>query len=210
MKSKIYILLFCLLHGLLMHGQNSDGKVPIISKRDSLRLAKYKARGIYPLIKASKFSGVLPMDGITEMPDKTMKCKLLFSLTTGFIEGAKDKEKELNRGLAEIGRIINLHVAAGVPKENLDLVIVVHSKATYALLTNGAYKKEFKTDNPNLEIISELEGAGAKMIACAQAMQFLEVDKKDLNPNVKISLAAKVALSTYQQKGYALFEIDEE
>ncbi len=209
MKSKICLLLFCVLSALHIQAQSSDAKTTL-SKKDSLRLAKFKAKGMYPLIKASPFSGVLPVDGISEMADKNMKYKLVFSLTTGFNDNAKEKEKELNRGLAEIGRTINLHVAAGVPKENLDVVIVAHSKAVYSLLTNDAYKKEFKTENPNLQIVQELSAAGARFIACGQTMQFLEVDKKDLNPAVNVTLSAKVALSTYQLKGYAQFEIDEE
>ncbi len=198
-----------MLSALHIQAQSSDAKTTL-SKKDSLRLAKFKAKGMYPLIKASPFSGVLPVDGISEMADKNMKYKLVFSLTTGFNDNAKEKEKELNRGLAEIGRTINLHVAAGVPKENLDVVIVAHSKAVYSLLTNDAYKKEFKTENPNLQIVQELSAAGARFIACGQTMQFLEVDKKDLNPAVNVTLSAKVALSTYQLKGYAQFEIDEE
>ena len=41
-------------------------------------------------------------------------------------------------------------------------------------------------------------------------MQFLEIKNDELLPGVKVAIAAKVALSTYQQKGYTQFEIDEE
>jgi len=41
-------------------------------------------------------------------------------------------------------------------------------------------------------------------------MGFLEIKNSDLLPTVKVALAAKVALSTYQLKGYTLFEVDEE
>ena len=101
-------------------------------------------------------------------------------------------------------------MVAGIPKENIDLVIVTHGKALYAIMNNEAFKKQFKVDNPNLTIIDELEKGGAKFIACGQAMSFLEIKNGELLPEVKIALAAKVALSTYQQKGYALFEIDQE
>jgi intracellular sulfur oxidation DsrE/DsrF family protein len=209
MKTRITAFLLCLLFALVATAQSNDSKTGL-SKIDIMRLAKFKAKGTYPLIKASPFSGVLPVDGITEMPDKTMKYKLVFSLITGFNDNGKDKAKELNRGLAEIGRTINLHIAAGIPKENLDVVIVAHSKAIYSLLTNEAYKKEFKTENPNIQIVQELMAAGARFIACGQTMQFLEVDKKELNPSVKIALSALVALSTYRLKGYTMYEIDEE
>ena len=201
MKFKISVLFFCMAASILATAQTAD-------KKDNMRLAKLNAAGTYPLIKASKFSGVLPVSGITEKPDSNLKYKLLISLTAG--TGDPEKIKELNRGLAEVGRIINLHLAAGVPKRNMEVVIVVHGKALYALLNNEAFKKAYKVDNPNADIIQELEGAGAKFIACGQAMQFLEVKNEQLLPSVKIALAAKVAISTYQLKGYALFEIDEQ
>ena len=179
-----------------------------MSKKDSMRLAKLNAHGIYPAVKASKFSGVLPVTGITDKPDINLKYKLVISLTYGTSD--PDKVKELSRGLAEAGRIVNLHIAAGVPKENLEVVIVTHGKALYSLLNNEAFKKQFKADNPNAVIIKELEDAGAKFVACGQAMQYLEIKNEELMPEVKIALAAKVALSTYQLKGYTLFDIDDE
>lgn len=208
MKFKLLLLLFCFGLYVVATAQSPDKKEPVVSKKDSLRLVKLNAKGIYPAIKASKFSGVLPVTGITEKADTTAKYKLLISLTAGTSDA--EKIKALNRGLAEAGRLVNLHLAAGVPKQNLEVVIVTHSKALFALLNNEAFKKEFKTDNPNLAIIKELEDAGAKFIACGQAMQFLEIKNEALLPEVKIALAAKVALSTYQLKGYALFEIDDE
>jgi len=208
MKFKLILLLFCLATAFIATAQSADKKDAVISKKDSLRLAKFKAKGTYPLIKGSPFSGVLPVSGITEKPDNNLKYKLVISLTAGTKD--PDKIKELNKGLAEIGRIINLHVAAGVPIENLVVVIVTHGPAILALLNDESFKKEFKAANPNLAIIKELESAGAKFIACGQAMQFLEVKNEDLLPTVKIALAAKVALSTYQLKGYAFYEIDEE
>ena len=208
MKSRIWLCNFCLALSLLANAQSSSAKPDAATKRDEILLSKFKAKGTYPIIKASKFCGVMPVDGISEKPDATMKYKLVFSFEAGTND--PEKIKIQNRGLAEIGRIINLHVAAGVPLENLEVVIVTHRKALYALFNNEAFKKEFKIENPNLTLVHELEGAGAKFVACGQAMQFLDIDKENLSPEVKIAMAAKVALSTYQQKGYVLYEIDED
>jgi len=177
-----------------------------MSKKDSLMLAKFAAKGTYPAIKASKFSGVMPVDGITDKPDINLKYKLVIGLASGTND--PDKVKELNRGLAEAGRFINLHLAAGVSKENLEVVIVIHGKALYTLFNDAAFKKEFKTDNPNAAIIKEMEDVGVKFIACGQAMQFLEIKNEQLLPEVKIAMSARTAISTYQLKGYALYEIE--
>ena len=208
MKFKISLLLLGLAMSTIVLAQSGDKKKPAMSKKDSLMLAKFAARGIYPAIKASKFSGVLPVDGITEKPDVNLKYKLVIGLASGTNDA--EKIKELNRGLAEAGRFINLHLAAGVPKENLEVVMVIHGKALYTILNNEAFKKQFKTDNPNAGIVKELEDAGVQFIACGQAMQFLEVKKEELRPEVKIALSARTAISTYQLKGYALYEIEED
>jgi intracellular sulfur oxidation DsrE/DsrF family protein len=208
MQIKTTFLVCCLLACTIGYAQKGDAKPGTMSKKDSILLAKLKARGIYPLIKASPFCGVMPGEGVTEKPDNTTRYKLLFNFTAGTRDA--EKAKILNRGLAEIGRIINLHIAAGIPKQNLDIVIVTHGPALYALVKNEAYKKEFKTDNPNLIIVKELEDAGSNFIACNQAMQFLDIEQKDLDPSAKIALSAKTALSTYQLKGYVVYYIEDD
>jgi intracellular sulfur oxidation DsrE/DsrF family protein len=208
MKLKIIILCFYLSVSAVVGAQTTDAKAAASAKRDSMLLTKLNAKGTYPEIKASKFCGVMPVSGITEKPEANMKYKLLFNFTAGTSDSIK--VKSANRGLAEIGRIINLHIAAGVSKENIEIVIVSHGKALFALLNNEAFKKQFKADNPNLGIIGELQAAGAKFIACGQAMQFLDIGSESLTPTVKIATAAKVELSTYQLKGYAMFDITED
>ena len=102
--------------------------------------------------------------------------------------------------------MINLHIASGIPKENLEVVVVVHGFALFSIANNDAYRSNFKTDNPNLILIKELEDAGVKFIACGQAMAFLEFKKQDLLPIVKVSLTAQTALSNYQLKGFIKFD----
>ena len=178
MKLRIHLLYFCLIITVLVHSQGRDPKTLAANKRDSMLSAKLDAKGSYPLIKSSKFSGVMPVADVTEKPEAGMKYKLLFNFTKG--SGDSMEVRKLNRGLAEIGRIINLHIAAGIPRDNMEIVIVTHGKALYALLTSEAFKKQFKADNPNAAIINELESAGAKFIACGQAMQFLDIDRSSL------------------------------
>ncbi len=178
------------------------------ARKDSLRMAKFFSMATYPLVTKSKMSGVIPVDDIQEKPDATMKYKLLMELTLWSKDSAT--RKEINEGLAEAGRLINLHVAAGVPKENIEAVIVIHGGALNVLLNNDAYQKKFKTDNPNLELLKQLSSLGIKFIACGQAMAFFNFDKKDMIPEVKVALSAKTALSTYQLKHYVLYDIHNE
>src|SRR5271167_4566933 len=112
--------------------------------KDSLRWEKIKSTAIYPVIKNSEWSAAFPVSQVTEKPDPSMKYKLLFNMVIWSRDSLS--LRRINEGLAEIGRIINLHVASGVPKENLDLAIVIHGSALNVYLKNEFYQKKFKTD----------------------------------------------------------------
>jgi len=115
--------------------------------------------------------------------------------------------KEINDGLAEIGRIINLHIASGIPKNKLQVIALVHGGALYSLYNNAVYKKKYGIDNPNIKLIDELMKNGVKFIACGQAMNFFEVKKEEMVPNIGVTLTAQTVLSNYQLKGYVLYPI---
>ena len=132
-----------------------------------------------------------------------MDYKLLFELTID----RTDSISGLNANLVEISRIINLHIASGIPIEKIHPAIVVHASALNSFTTNEFYNKKFKKDNPNIPLIGEMEDLGAKFIACGQAMFFFDVPKKALLPLIKVSLTAQTILSSYQLKGYVKFRM---
>lgn len=168
-------------------------------------IAKFKSMVMHPVINAGEFSGVLPVKDPTEIPDPKLDYKLLFEL----VMKKPDSISGMNADLVEISRIINLHVASGIPVKKIFPVIVVHGPALNDFTTNTFYNERFKTDNPNIKLINELEALGAKYIACGQAMQFFDVPKEALLPLFKISLTAQTILSSYQLKGYVKMQISE-
>ena len=163
---------------------------------------KVKGIAISPAIKAGDMSGVIPVKDPTEIPDPKMEYKLLFEVVRNNPDSVA---KEINFSLGEISRIINLHVAAGIPLKNIKPVIVVHAAALKAITNNGYYKEMYKVDNPNLKLINDLKNIGASFIACGQAMTFFDVKKENLLTDVKVSLTAQTVLSSYQLKGYVLY-----
>jgi predicted peroxiredoxin len=172
--------------------------------QDSLKMAKLFAIAQYPLLKGSKWSGVIPVSDPTEIPDPNRDYKLLFEITE---RNPDSLAKDINAGLDEVTRVLNLHFASGIPAKNLMPVIVVHGPGLRALMTNECYRKKHSIDNPNLQLIHDLEKMGAKFIACGQAMAFTETKKEDLLPDIKISLTAQTVLSNYQLQGYVLYSI---
>lgn len=163
---------------------------------------KIKAVAIYPALKGSENSGVIPVKDVTEIPDPNIEYKLLFELTSNNPDSIA---KEINGGLAEVARVINLHVASGVPVKKITTVIVIHAGALFAFTNNAYYKDKYKVDNPNLKLIDDLKGMGSKFIACGQAMAFLDIKKEALLPVMKVSITAQTVLSHYQLKGYVLY-----
>ena len=163
---------------------------------------------MFPAIKGYKWAGVVPVQNIDEKLDPNMRYKLLMELT-GF--AAKGQEatamKEINGGIGEVARKINLHVAGGVPKEKIDVVIIVHAGALFALMNNEKYKQKYNIDNPNIALIKELQNFGAKFIVCGQAMTFLRLEKEDLVPGIKEAISAQTVLSMYELKGYKMYDV---
>ncbi len=192
-----------------------DSTLKALLHADSIRIEKEFAEQekwdhlftklTYPKIKEARFAGVLPMDSLTEVPDPAMDYKLLFELVKA---NPDSMAKDVNSSLAEVGRIINLHIASGIPFKKINPVIVVHGPALNALISNEVYQQKFKTANPNLKLLDELRAAGTKFIACGQAMQFFEIPKQSLQPDVKVSLTAQTVLSGYQLKGFVLYAIE--
>lgn len=181
-----------------------DSLAHVKAVKDSIKMAKLFAIAQYPYIKGSKWSGVIPVADPTEVPDLKRDYKLLFELSE---KNPDSLAKDINSGLDEVARVMNLHFASGIPAKQIIPVVVIHGPGLEALMTNERYKKKHSIDNPNLQLIKDLENAGAKIIACGQAMAFHELTKEDLLPEIKISLTAQTVLSNYQLQGYVLYSI---
>lgn len=167
---------------------------------------QYRAK--YPAIKGYKWAGVAPVKDPDERPDPTMQYKLLMELTSFAYKDQNSAAKyDVNAGLGEVARLINLHEASGIPHKNMHVVVVVHGGALYALLNNAAYKKKYGVDNPNIALIKELQHYGANIIVCGQAMTFLQLEKEDLVPGIKQALTAQTVLPSYQLKNYVHYDL---
>ena len=189
---------------ILMTTVKTDSIMEEKAKKRQEMMAKIEATVTFPVLEAGTFSGVIPVEDVTEIPDPNLEYKLLFEL----VNFDSDTPSKLDTSIVEVARIINLHVASGIPLENISPVIVVHAGSLNAFTTNEFYNGKFKMDNPNMKLIGELEKLGAKFISCAQAMFFFEVDKEALLPMFKVSLTAQTILSSYQMKGYVKYRIN--
>lgn len=147
-----------------------------------------------PIIK-----GFGPVAAVTEaqaLPEDT-RFKVAFDTATG------SKGEALNRTLESAARFINMHGAAGVKPENIDVAVVIHGGAAFDLLSTDAHKaRRDGADNPNIILIDALTDAGVQIILCGQTAAYRDITKDDLLPNVELALSAMTAHAQLQQSGY--------
>ena len=202
------ILLFCIcLVTLFSTFAQSPKDSAALARRDSLRMVKMMSSAVYPLIKEAPMGGVVPITNPDELPDPKMKYKLLMNFTQPATTPAK--AKVINGALAEVARIINLHIAAGVPQKNLEIMLVAHGSGLFSLLDDEHYQKKFKINNPNSKLVKELMDAGVKFSSCGQAMKFLDIEKETLIPGIRLAYSAKTLTSTYLSKGFIFTDVND-
>ncbi len=198
--SLTFLILTCALSA-----QSKDSAA--VARRDSILMAKMLKSAVYPLIKTAPMGGVIPINNPDEKIDPNLHYKLLMEFTQAATK--PEKAKEFNGSLVEVARIVNLHIAAGVPRSNLEVVVVTHGSALFSLLDDMHYQKKFKLDNPNAKLVKELQDAGISFVACGQAMKFLDIEKESMLPGIRLAYSAKTAISTYGLKGFVLTDISE-
>ncbi|MGB3467121.1 MAG: DsrE family protein [Cyclobacteriaceae bacterium] len=147
------------------------------------------------------FGTVYTIPDATILPDSSKKYQIVIDAKTG----NKDFS-ELAFALYNTARMMNLHALGGVKPENLEVVLAIHGGATFAILDNESYQKKFGTDNPNIPLIKELKDAGVKITVCGQSLLGRKIKTEQVLPEVEIATSMLTTVSTYQLKGFAVFQ----
>ncbi|MDH5381890.1 MAG: DsrE family protein [Cyclobacteriaceae bacterium] len=150
----------------------------------------------YPVIKS--YGGIYDIPNPDEKPDKTLIYNIVIDVKY------KSKPEEVNYGLENIARMVNLHALGGVEMKNMNVVVAIHGSSTMSILSNAAYQKKYGIDNPNIPLINELVAAGIKLYVCGQSLKARNVHVEDVYGEVGKSLSALTILTTYQLRGYSL------
>lgn len=124
--------------------------------------------------------------------------KVSFDLTRSADAG------QLNRSIESAARFLNMHVAAGVKADNIELALVFHGPSVFDLTKADAYKARKDGLNANAELVAVLQSHGVRFIVCGQSAAYQGVAKEDLLPGVELALSAMTAHALLQQKGYTL------
>ena len=153
---------------------------------------------LFPVIKG--YGAIVPVPFETEKPDPKSEYKLIYELSFRYDDKAK-----FYRGLDYAARIVNAHAYAGVPKENLQMVIVISSSATPLVINSEEYKKRFKADNPNTEVLDTLMAAGVKIVVCGQSMVKQDIVPNQVHKGISLAASRITATSDLLNKGYHIF-----
>ncbi len=149
------------------------------------------------------FGGVFPIPEAEQLVDPSKKYKAVFDITAA----AKHQTTEMNPGFESVARFINLHGLAGVKKENLEIVVVIHFQATPTILSDEAFMTEYKEKNPNTEVINKLGESGVKFYVCGQSLRMRKLVDYKKNSNIRVAHGALLALSHFQSLGYSLITL---
>lgn len=130
--------------------------------------------------------------------DDATQLKVVFDIAKTSQEGTH------NRHIDSVARFLNMNVANGVLKQNIDLAIVVHGKAAEDLLHEKAYGIRHKQTNPSADLIKQLLEHDVKIFLCGQSAAYHGIDNTDLIKGVQMSLSAMTAHALLSQQGYSL------
>jgi hypothetical protein len=153
---------------------------------------------VYPLVPGH--GGVAPLPRAAEQPRKGAKA--VFDVT------ADAKPAEVNRGLEQVARLLNLYGAAGLTARDVKIAAVFHGEADKAVLSDAAYAARFKAAaNPNLPVIRDLKKAGVEVFVCGQSLHDLGFKAEEVAEDVPVADSAMLVLVNKQTDGYAYIPV---
>ena len=149
---------------------------------------------ISPLVPGH--GGVVPLPRAAEQPRKGVKA--VFDITTDAAPG------EVNKGLEQVARLLNLYGAAGLKAGDVKIAAVCHGDADKAVLSDAAYLPRFKlAANPNLPLIRDLKQARVEVFVCGQSLHELGFKAEEVAEEVPIADSAMLVLVNKEADGYA-------
>ncbi len=158
-------------------------------------LGQMEAFGPGPLIP--EYGLIADIDGREPIPEGTV-FKVAYDLQDGAEPG------EVSRSLTTGARFLNMHAAAGVPAENMELAFVLHGSSIFDVVKDERYRDKHAADNATAALVAALLEHNVKIYVCGQSATYHGVTTEDLLPGVRMSLSAMTAHALLQQEGYTL------
>ncbi len=147
----------------------------------------------------TEYGPVAAIDQDMVIPEGT-QFRVSFDLARGADAG------ELNRSIVSAARFLNMHVASGIPSEDIELALVIHGSAVRDVSGDRVYQGHHGEDavNANAALIEALQAHGVRIYVCGQSAAYYDVGNADLLPGVTMALSAMTAHALLQQDGYTV------
>jgi len=130
-----------------------------------------------------------PVEGAGDIPSLS-RFAIAFDVAKAATDGAR------NRGFESAARFMNMHVAAGVPQDRIDLAVVVHGGAVRDLVSGD--------DTSSAQMVRDMLDHGVRFIVCGQSAAAQGIAADDLIDGVEMDLSAMTAHALLQQDGYTV------
>jgi intracellular sulfur oxidation DsrE/DsrF family protein len=150
-----------------------------------------------PAIPAGR--GYRPIPNVAEPIDPTRTYKALFDSVRG-----PAKPTDRLPVLERVSLVLNGAALGGVARDKTDIAIIFHGPAVDALLKNEIYRQKHGVDNPNLELISQLQGAGVRFLVCGQYLASTDTPVANLLDGVRPAEGATLVMIKLANAGYAV------
>ncbi len=150
------------------------------------------------------FTDYGPVFKVTEK-DVPLKKGFVYKAVFDISKNVADPERH-NGYIESVARYINMHAINGVALSNMDIAVILHSKASYSGLTNSAYMKRYGVNNPSIELIEQLTKKGVKFYQCGQSAYFNGIEKSEMIDSVQLGLSAMTLSTELQASGYQLLQ----
>jgi len=189
-----FIIVLIFLPFALFAQQKAPSRADILKAKES--------QLVYPFLKGSTNTGVLPIEQPSFPFVHKGTVKLVYDLTQPTSDPAKG---EVNQGLEEIIRQLNLQVAAGARK--LEAVVIFHGGAAQFMTGNETYKKKFNLENPNLPLMKQLMDKGVTFVVCGQTLELRDMKIEQFPEGIKRAYSARSALADLQSRGFLMVAV---
>ncbi|PHS27735.1 MAG: hypothetical protein COA85_04970 [Robiginitomaculum sp.] len=115
------------------------------------------------------------------------------------------KVGQVNRQLETVARFINMHVAAGMSEDNIQLAVVLHGQGAVDATRDTYYGTRHEhAQNTNAALIKALVAHKVRFYVCGQTAAYYGIANEDLLPGVNMALSALTAHAVLNNEGYAL------
>ena len=146
----------------------------------------------------SDFGDVADVESDVAIPEGT-KFKVRFDI------GRKARAGAINSTFDSAARFINVNVAAGMPKEDIEIAIVVHGSAAQDVTTKDFYaSKNEGRKNGSEKALATLRKHNVQFYLCGQSAAYQGIAKGDLLEGVKVAPSAMTIHALLDLKGFSL------